>query len=441
MLKKFLALLIPGLGLLAFSFKNIKELLRPEKPNIVLILSDDQAWTDYSFMGHPHIQTPNIDKLAVEGLTFTRGYVPTSLCSPSLASIATGLYPSRHGVLGNDRVLETDNPKKVKEVRARNMVPLIQDFEKLTTLPDVLKKEGYLSFQTGKWWIGNPKSGGFDYGMTHGDTLRGGRHGDQGLKIGREGLQPIKDYLDIAKKEDKPFFLWYAPFLPHEPHTPPDSLFQKYKSKAPSEYVAKYWAMCEWFDSTCGQLVNMIEDEGLRENTIFVYVCDNGWIQKENSHGYTPNSKRSPYDFGTRTPIILNWKGKIQANSNKNDLVSSIDIMPTLLKLLGIKADLDLDGIDVLSAKALAQREAIFGEIYEHDFHTIENSHKYDIVYQGHHKLIVPNKKRLLGEKTELFNLKNDPYEEKNLALQNPEKVGELLGRIEKKWNAFYENE
>ena len=231
-------------------------------PNIVFILSDDQAWTDYGFMGHEHIETPRLDQFASESLTFPRGYVPTSLCSPSLATIITGLYPKDHGILGNDVVYDrVEDRQESRKNRSEAYQPIIPRFEKLTTLPDMLKDKGYLSFQTGKWWLGNYKVGGFDYGMTHGDPKRGGGHGDYGLEIGRKGMDTINSYPNLALKEKKPFFLWYAPFLPHFPHTPPQRLLDKYLPKAPTEYVAKYWAMCEWFDETCGQLFDMIEDK------------------------------------------------------------------------------------------------------------------------------------------------------------------------------------
>ncbi|GAL72682.1 sulfatase-like hydrolase/transferase [Jejuia pallidilutea] len=287
---------------------NIKEDKAVQQPNIVFILSDDQSWTDYGFMGNENIETPRLDQFASESLTFTRGYVPTPLCSPSLATIITGLYPKDHGIIGNDKVYERKGNRK--ENRAKAYKPVIEAFEKQTTLPDMLKEKGYLSFQTGKWWHGNYKVGGFDYGMTHGNPNRGGRHGDFGLQIGRKGLDTINSYVDLALKEKKPFFLWYAPFLPHQPHTPPQRLLDKYLPKAPTEYIAKYWAMCEWFDETCGQLFDMFEEKGLTENTLFVYVCDNGWVQEPNKNTYVKTSKRAPYDLGIRTPIMYKWQVK-----------------------------------------------------------------------------------------------------------------------------------
>src|SRR5699024_5148615 len=112
---------------------------------------------------------------------------------------------------------------------------------------------------------------------THSDPERGGRHGDEGLTIGREGMQPIEDFIDEAIAADDAFFVWYAPFLPHTPHTPPDSLLQKYNSKTSSEPLARYWAMCEWFDITVGQLQTALDQRGLTENTLIIYIADNGW--------------------------------------------------------------------------------------------------------------------------------------------------------------------
>ncbi|NNF32527.1 MAG: sulfatase-like hydrolase/transferase [Saprospiraceae bacterium] len=422
--------------------QNIVESEVSKSPNIVLILSDDQSWTDYGFMGHEHIKTPNLDKLAGESLTFTRGYVPTSLCSPSLATIITGLYPRDHMVLGNDRVLPGDDTtiRREKETgnsaswRTNNYKPVIENFKTLNTLPKMLKDKGYLSFQTGKWWIGNYANGGFDEGMTHGDPQRKGRHGDYGLEIGRNGMDTLYNYIDFALEEEKPFFMWYAPFLPHSPHNPPDSLLQKYLTKAPTEYVAKYWAMCEWFDITCGQLMDYIEEKGQTENTLFIYVCDNGWVQNEQNSSYNKISKRSPYDYGMRTPIMYKWKGKIEPKLDTSLLSSSIDIIPTILSLLDIEKPQDLKGIDVLDNSMLENRKAIFGEIYAHDFYTVESSIYYKIAYSNPYKLIAPNEKNKPGEKIQLYDIYNDPYEKVDLSESMPEKVTELQNMIEASW-------
>lgn len=419
--------------------QTIEKPVEEELPNIVFILSDDQAWTDYGFMGHEHIKTPNIDKLANESLTFTRGYVPTSLCSPSLASIITGVYPRNHLVLGNDRVLPGDDkngkPAWQSSWRDENYKAVIENFKKRNTLPKMLKEKGYLSFQTGKWWIGNHKNGGFDYGMTHGDPERGGRHGDYGLEIGRKGMDTLYSYIDLALKKKKPFFMWYAPFLPHTPHNPPDSLLQKYLPKAPSEYVARYWAMCELFDQTCGDLMDYIDKKGQTENTLFVYVCDNGWVQNENDGKYNPISKRSPYDYGLRTPIMYKWKGKIAPKRDTISLTSSLDMVPTVLGLLAMEQPKNLDGVDVLNEAAFTNRETIFGEIYAHDFNTVENSLFYRMAISDPYKLIVPDEANKPNEKIQLYDVYKDPYEKRDLAKEHPEIVADLKNKIQKSWS------
>ena len=409
--------------------KNIEVSESTEQPpNIVFILSDDQSWTDYSFMGDENIETPRIDKFASESLAFTQSYVPTPLCSPSLATIITGLYPKDHGILGNDKVYDRGNIRG-KE-RAEAYKPVISAFEKQATLPDMLKEKGYLSFQTGKWWHGNHKIGGFDYGMTHGDPTRGGRHGDYGLEIGRKGLDTINSYVNLALKEKKPFFLWYAPFLPHRPHNPPQRLFEKYKKKTDSEHLAKYWAMCEWFDETCGQLFDLIEDKGLTENTLFVYVCDNGWAQNPEKSGYLKHSKRAPYDMGIRTPIMYKWAGKIKPEMDKSTITSSIDMVPTVLDVLGIEKPENLPGVSVLDKKTLAERKGIFGEVYAHDFDTIENSMFYNMAIFPPYKIIVPDPVRKKDEVVQLFNIEEDPFEKNNIAEANPEIVKDLKDKI-----------
>lgn len=403
-----------------------------QQPNIVFILSDDQSWTDYSFMGDENIETPRLDKFASESLTFTKGYVPTSLCSPSLATIITGLYPKDHGILGNDKVYARvkDDLEASKKNRAEAYKPIITAFEKQTTLPDMLKDKGYLSFQTGKWWHGNYKIGGFDYGMTHGDPNKGGRHGDYGLEIARKGLDTINSYLNLALKEKKPFFLWYAPFLPHKPHTPPERLYEKYKKKTDSEYLAKYWAMCEWFDETCGDLFDLIDDKGLTDNTLFVYVCDNGWEQNPNNGSSGKTSKRAPYDLGIRTPFMYKWAGKITPKMDTTTVVSSIDMVPTVLDILNIDKPKNLPGMSVLDEEQIAKREVVFGEIYAHDFDTIESSLFYTMAIAKPYKIIVPNPTRKAKSKVELFNIDEDPFEKNNIAQQNPEIVEKLQEQI-----------
>lgn len=418
----------------------------PALPDIIYILSDDQAYTDYSFMGHQHIRTPNIDQLAKESRLFTRGYVPDSLCRPSLATIITGLYPHQHGIVGNDPPVAENvaNKKRPAYTNVEYQKQLEKYFQlhidRVETLPDRLKKLGYLSYQTGKWWEGHPKRGGFDEGMTHGDHSRGARHGDVGLEIGRQGMQPVEDYVKKARAADKPYFLWYAPMMPHTPHNPPERLLKKYTALAPTEPIAKYWAMCEWFDETIGQLRDIVKKHGRPDNTLIVYVTDNGWINLPDKSAYAPRSKRSQYEGGIRTPIMFHWSGHVEPGRDEEHLVSSIDLVPTTLALLKQPQVADLPGINVLDDKTLNDRKAIYGEILEHDIVDMEKPEASLMVrwmIRGHQKFIMPQFGPMGGSKypTELFDLKKDPNENVNLIDQlGKQEVAELIQQLDRWW-------
>lgn len=414
---------ITWLAALGCALASVTGTAKDRPPNVVLILSDDQAWNDYGFMDHEVIQTPNLDRLAAESLVFTRGYVPSSLCRPSLMSILTGQYPHQHGVVGNDPTKGTDRTRMLKHVRTA------------TTIPTLLAQHGYLCLQTGKWWEGNFKEGGFTHGMTHGDPQRGGRHGDQGLKIGRDGLQPIVEFLDGCG--DKPFFVWYAPMMPHTPHTPPTRLLNKYTHQTTSLHVARYYAMCEWFDETCGELLAELDRRKLRENTLVVYVTDNGWIQDPNAGKYAPRSKRSPYDGGLRTPIMLHWPGKIQPQRNDSMLACSIDLAPTILACCGLNPEKEMPGLNLLDLVTgnVSPRKELCGEIFEHDVSDIDDP-KSSLIFRwcidDKWKLIVPYP----TGRPELYRIVEDPWEKKDLSTEHPGELRRLTETLESWWPA-----
>ena len=412
-------------------------------PNIVLILSDDQAWTDYSFMGHETIKTPNLDALAKQSVLFRRGYVPTALCRPSLMTLVTGRYAHQHGVTGND-----PSPKYAAlgtEENKSRRAKLIANIDRFETLPEKLAEQGYLCHQSGKWWEGNFKRGGFTHGMTRGFPQPGGRHGDAGLKIGREGMKPVTDFIDMSIEEKKPFFVWYAPFLPHTPHTPPKLFLEKYTAEGRPKTIAKYYAMCEWFDETCGQLIDHLDKSNIRDNTLIVYVCDNGWIQNPEKSGYALRSKQTPYEGGVRTPIMFSWPGKFKPD-DRSELCSSIDIYPTILACAGATAPTDLPGLNLLenlnSGDAIT-RDSIFGESFAHDIADLDNpeaSLLFRWCITGKWKLLLTydgevNRSKKTHPRTEkrpqLFDLAADPTEQVNLAGKNPKLVAKLVAQIQ----------
>jgi arylsulfatase A-like enzyme len=428
-----------SLALALFSIGPLAAAEPHRPPNILLIISDDQGWRDYSFMGHRHLRTASIDRLATQSLTFSRGYVPCSLCCPSLASLITGRYPHQHRIVSNDPPLPPGlrgaavNADPGYRAARREMIGFI---DKVPTLPRLLGQKDYVSFQTGKWWQGHFRHGGFTDGMSHGAPERGGRHGDEGLKIGRQTMQPIYDFIDQARRGGKPFFVWYAPMMPHQPHNPPQRLLAKYKDKAPTLPLAKYWAMCEWFDETCGQLLDHLDRRGLTDQTLVVYLADNGWIQKAKEEGYAAKSKQSPYDGGLRTPLLIRWPGRVKPRRSDN-LATSIDIAPTLLAAAGLKPDKDMPGLNLLDDEAVKARQAIFGECFTHnavDIHDPASSLRYRWMIEGSWKLIVPAGRNQETGAPELYDLAHDPDEERNRAAEEKATVERLKMRLDAWW-------
>jgi uncharacterized sulfatase len=388
---------------------------RSDRPNVLLLISDDQAWGDFGFMGHGVIETPRLDALAAEGRTFPRGYVPTALCRPSLATIITGLYPHQHGITGNDP------PDGVPRERMLDLIAATR------TLPQLLAGRGYRSLQTGKWWEGNCRCGGFTEGMTHGDPKRGGRHGDVGLRIGRETLAPALDFMDRCVEEEAPFFLWYAPFLPHRPHDPPERLLQRYRDEGVPDAIARYRAMCTWFDETCGALLDHVDELGIAEDTLVVLVTDNGWIQRPDRQGYAPRSKRTSYEGGVRTPIVLRRPGAV-APARLDTPGSSVDLAPTILAACGAEVPGALPGVDLLAPRV--PERPIFGAAFTHDVVEVGAPARSVLarwVLEDGHKLI----RRASGD--ELYDLRGDPWERS--PLEEPARAAALSERLDGWWD------
>lgn len=416
-----------------------------ERPNIIFLLSDDQAWTDYGFMGHPDIQTPHLDKLSEEGLLFRRGYLAAPVCRPSLASMVTGLHPFDHGVTGNDLSKEAGNRAKNRQELDQ---PIQDGFYKHPGFIELLTSNGYLAHQSGKWWEGSWKDGGFTHGMK-----MEGRHGSkESLAIGREGLEPVTDFIDMAVEQEKPFLLWYGVFLPHTPHNPPKRLLDKYKQEGRALDVAKYYAMCEWMDETCGELLAYLDQKGALENTLIVYICDNGWAAQStraddpNQKKWKPyalRSKSSSYENGIRTPVILSWPGRIEPKDDPG-FAHSIDLFPTIAAAAGLKAPEGLPGINLLDEKARSERKIVFGSVHSSHNISLENPDdtlQYLWGIEGDWKLLV----RQHGKDStnfknthiwdtapvRLYNLKDDPHEENELSARHPEVVERLRAKIE----------
>jgi uncharacterized sulfatase len=438
-----------------------------------MILADDQSYTDFGFMGNPLVRTPHIDRLAEQSARYVNGYVPSSVCRPSLATLLTGLYPHEHGIHfnhpapGNSR-LNRMNSDEYYAARA----DAEQLFARNRSLPRILAHHGYNSLQTGKFWEGNYRNAGFTHGMTTGraagapgcwdKTLPDGvtvahGNGDVGLAIGRVTMEPIAGFLDDHAGEGRaPFLLWYAPVLPHEPHDAPQKYVDLYENNphVPRHFV-RYYANCTWFDDTVGTLMQLLEERGLMYNTLVVFVSDNGWTPSTVEHPTYPGfdvdkrSKRSPFERGLRTPILIRWDGQVKAATHEEPC-SSVDVVPTILGTLGLKKEAaNMSGIDLMpSAQVetpLDPKRPVFGEVYPGDASQLGDPSA-DVAYRwvrrGPWKLIVPHSidgKPAWGgylNRAALYNVVDDPDEQKNV-ISSPENASvadELQGLLDGWW-------
>lgn len=443
-----------------------------EPPHVVHIIADDHAWRDFGFMGSSEALTPNLDRLAARSARFSNGYVPTSLCSPSLATLLTGRYPHQSGLHynhpppGNSAFNRMRSRAEYEQARS----PAFERIRNLPSLPRVLGGLGYRSLQTGKFWEGHFSNAGFTEGMTvfepaPGQDYGGNRvlangelaahgNGDHGLKIGRETLQPIADFLDRHAAQ-APTFVWYAPFLPHQPHDSPQRFYDLHQGRGLPAHRIPYLASVSQFDATVGELLDLYDKRGLTARTLFVFVSDNGWTpntvrDKKRSVEFAPvkRSKYSPFEDGLRTPILLSWEGVIRPGVHET-LISSVDLLPTVLEAAGAPTAVpNLPGRSLLgAAKGREQLEdvPVFGEIYPGDASVLGKPAR-DIAYRwlrlGRHKLIVPH---LHGEskpwndylrEVSLFDLEADPGETNNLATDpaHADRLRDLRERLDAWW-------
>ena len=302
-------------------------------PNIVLVIADDLGYPDAGFMGSAIVQTPNLDRLAREGVVFRNAYATASLCRPSLRSLLTGLHPLQW--TARIRGLEAQGARR----------PPAEWIQGFTTLPTLLRQRGYVSFQGGKFWEGSYALAGFDAGMQlHGDGVNDSR---EGTPFGRETLAPLWSFLDA--NPGRPFFVWFAPMLPHVPHDAGEEYAARYRGLGLSDAAIAYYANVTRFDAVVGELTAELDRRGLLAGTLLVELADNGWDQaphapagKDNLDG--PRGKRTLYDLGFRTPILLRGPGIVPSGVVRDELVSAVDLFPTLLDYAGVAAPPDLPG-------------------------------------------------------------------------------------------------
>ena len=385
-------------------------------PNIILIIGDDLAYPDHGFTGNTVVSTPNLDHLARGGTVFTTGYVTASVCNPSLYSLLTGHEPFRRD--------------------GRH----VSRYPRRSTLPELLGRHGYASLQTGKFWQKDFASAGFSEGTKgkklEGTSVRKWMGGKEGLKVGRTTMEPVFDF--IARHEDEPFFIWFAPQLPHRPWDAPHKYKQAYRLRDPpllADTMA-YYGNITWFDDAVGKLVAYLDAKGLRSNTLLLYVSDNGYgprPEQEFEVGTWKGAKGTTTELGFRTPILFNWPGHVPAGVVRDDLVSTLDLFPTTLSFAGAPPPTDRPGIDLTGALAGERhpRDEIVGvvaQVHVVDPQNLPRSDKtkaYFLRNQRWHYVWAP---RLDTEL--LFDIVADPLERQNVAAEFPEVVDELRDRV-----------
>ena len=431
--------LVPLLVLLLIV--SCEKYLDTKLPNIVLIIGDDHGYPYFGFMGADYVKTPNMDALASSGAMFKNGYVPDNHCRPSLATLVTGMLPIDYNNDVNQLILkEGIVDANLKREFSHNAM------RHFSTLPKILKKKGYKSFQGGKWWEFHYENGGFDEGMTIGWTKEERKSegwfrkfmGGYGLELARATMEPVYDFID--KNLESPFFLWYAPELPHYPFDAPEEYYDIYKDKDMTESAKRYYANCTWFDDGVGELIYYLKKVGEYENTLFIYVNDNGWEQTPDqefwndpmrSHNGGDKGKLSLFDQSFRTPIIFSWDGMIKRDIQLNHLIHSSDIPATILDYLGIEIPRNFHGKsykNAIDGNDFSGREEILGNI------TTTRSFD-DMMGKPTEGYWIRNEDWFFNwntteEEINLFDMKTDQNNDNNLSDQKPEIVKTMIEKI-----------
>ena len=417
---------------------------KPARPNIVFINMDDLGWKDVAFMGSKFYETPNLDKLAGEGMVFTNAYAAAANCAPSRACMMSGQYGPRHGVytVGSSA---RGSARTRKLIPTKNRTDLPDDN---VTLAEALKASGYVNATMGKWHLGkDPKTQGFDVNVAgtsagHPATYfspyrnRNLPNGPKGEHLPHRLTTEAMKFIEANKA--RPFFLYLPYFSVHTPIQAPKEITAKYKKKAPAggQGNATYAAMIESADANIGRLMKKIDELELRENTIVIFTSDNGGIAGISSQAPARAGKGSYYEGGIREPLIVRWPAKIKPGAKCDTPVIGIDFYPTLLEATGTKKPEGklLDGVSLmplLTGSGQLRQRALFWHfpIYLQKYGARDGSR--DPLFRTRPGCVVRLGDWKLHEYfedggLELYNLKDDLGERNNLADKMPEKTKEL---------------
>lgn len=426
----------------AFLISLVMSATAATRPNVIVILADDLGWTDLGCFGSDYYQTPNIDRLAKEGMKFTQNYSACTVCSPTRAALLTGKYTARLHVTDWIPGRPPNNPKL-----------LVPDWTKYlplneATFANAFKAAGYTTASIGKWHLGGeayyPEKHGFDLNVAgteagsplHGyfspyqiATLPDGPKGE--YLTDRMGAEAVH-FLETHK--DQPFCLYLPHFAVHTPTQARQDLIGKYRDHVKPGHNHKnpvYAGMVESLDDAVGLVRRKLEELHLTQNTIVIFTSDNGGHLPTTSNAPLRVGKGSCYEGGTRVPMIVYWPGVTQPGSQCDVPVISMDIYPTLLEMTGVK---DVpghkpDGVSLVpllrQSGSIPQRE-LFWHYPHYQLYQQGGTTPYSAIRQGDFKLI----EFLDDMHVELYNLKADIGEQNDLASKMPEKRDALRQRL-----------
>lgn len=387
------------------------------QPNIVFILADDMGYMDLGCYGSDLYQTPNIDRLAKQGLRFTNAYAACHVCSPTRGSIQSGQYPARTRLTN---IPDAPNPyRKVLEPPQTRALP-----PGTATIGQLLKKEGYATAWFGKWHIaGGAQESGYDAGNQNWSLNRDPSETDP------KGVMRLTNEATefMAKNHDKPMFIGVSHYAVHSPvhcNSKVKAKYDKLVMPDKRQQSAAYAAMTEALDDSVGVLMKAIEDQHFKRETVVMFFSDNGGATKFTSNAPLRAGKGWFYEGGIREPLIVYWPGKVRPGTTTDEVVTSIDFLPTFLQLAGCKAPPKCDGLSllpVLTDNAHLPRETVYWH-----FPHYHNCSPCGALRKGNYKLI----EYFEDGKVELYDLSKDLSEKQDLSKAMPEKTAELLADL-----------
>lgn len=405
------------------------------QPNVLLIMIDDMGWMDLHCQGNKRLHTPNIDRLAMQGMRFTDAYAAAPVCSPTRAAVLTGLAPARLQITNHIPDQQRFTPKDATVLPAKMLDHLPQD---RVTIAERLKAAGYATGFFGKWHLAGsrlpkkqgqgdlrfyPEQQGFDVNL--GGTAMGGPfsffdpyklHNLPPRKQGQYMPDRFADELIrfLEQHRERPFLAFLWNYTVHWPMEAPQELIDKYrKRKDLGRLDPRYAAMIEALDHSMGRIFRSLDQLGLSDDTLVIFTSDNGAFGGVADNQPLRAAKGYLYEGGIRVPQIVRWPGVVKPGSTCNTPVISMDFFPTILEAVGLKTDERLDGESLsplLKQNGDLKRSEIYFHYPNYAFH--QDNRLGGAVRQGSYKLI----ERFDDGSLELYDLKQDIGEEHNLA-------------------------